>query len=121
MIIGQAKESKIDVNGNLVVDVEYTLTDGSKYTEGLVYSCFSFTKALLLKDIKSKCECLMYKIYNSKQNTILATTDISDVSYQCTSVDWIVSKRGEPLVTIKIDDSDNQNLAQEAVAEAKLK
>lgn len=122
MITGQAKSTSIDVNGNLIVSVEYTLTDGSKISEGLHYSCFNFTKELLLKDIKQHCEALMYKIYNTKQNQVLANIDISDVNYQCSSVEFIVN-RGKDItetpITITINDTDNQILAQEAVIQAK--
>lgn len=104
MITGQAKSTSIDVNGNLAVNVEFTLTDGSKVNELLKYSCLHFDKAILLKDIKTRCEGYMYKIYNKNQNVELAKTNVTDVIYECTSVERVISGKDEPIVTITIDD-----------------
>jgi hypothetical protein len=89
MISGQAKSITIDENGNLKVATEYTLTDGSKQTGHTRYNCFNFSKDMLLKDIQSQCENLMRKTYNLKQNVELAKVDVSDVSFECSSVEFV--------------------------------
>jgi hypothetical protein len=86
MIKGEAKKIEIDQNGNLKVETEYTLTDGSKTIGHTRYSTFNFSLGMIEKDIKSQCENLMRKIWNLKQNQGLVKTDVTGVSYQCSSV-----------------------------------
>jgi hypothetical protein len=86
MISGVAKRIEIDANGNLRVETEYTLTDGSKTIGHTRYSALNFSLDMIEKDIKSQCENLMRKIWNLKQNQELVKTDVTGVSYECSSV-----------------------------------
>ena len=92
MISGQVKKCEIDTNGNLRVETEYTLTDGSKTTGHTRYSCINFSRDNILKDVKQHCETLMQKTYNLKQNQLLKDTKIDDIKYDCTSVE-VVTKQ----------------------------
>jgi hypothetical protein len=92
MISGQVKKVEIDQNGNLKVETEYTLTDGSKSIGHTRYDCRNFSKTKILEDVKSQCENLMRKIYNLKQNQVLVETKVDDVSYECSSVELVVKQ-----------------------------
>lgn len=91
MISGQCKKVELDQNGNLRVETEYTLTDGSKTTGHTRYSCQNFSKEAIAKDVKQNCETLMRKTWNLKQNQVLRETKVDDIAHQCSSVE-IVSK-----------------------------
>lgn len=114
MISGQAKGITIDDNGNLKVETEYTLTDGTKLTGHTRYSCMNFSKAQVLEDIKSHCENLMRKTYNLKRNQELVKTDVKDVAYSCSVVEVVTKPEIKDMqgnITqakeiISIDDSD---------------
>jgi len=89
MISGKVKKLEIDDNGNLKVETEYTLTDGSKTIGNTRYSCMNFSKEKIAEDVKAHCETLIKKIWNLKQNQGLVTTKVDDISYQCSSVEVI--------------------------------
>mgnify|MGYP001235011668 CR=1 FL=1 len=90
MITGQAKSVIIDENGNLKVETEYTLTDGSKTIGHTRYNFLNFSIAKIEEDIKSQCENLMRKIYNLKQSQILVNTPVTGVGYECSSVELVI-------------------------------
>lgn len=94
MIKGKVIGSTIDDNGNIKVEAEYTLTDGSKVTGKTRYNCFSFSKEKVLVDIKEHCETLMKRVYSLKMNPALANQDLTDIKYDCLEV------------TVKINDVD---------------
>ena len=89
MITGKVLGTSIDANGNIKVQTEYTLTDGSKTIGHTRYSCMNFSRDAILNDVKSQCENLMRKIYNLKQNQILKDTKVDDINYECSSVESI--------------------------------
>lgn len=91
MIKGQTKRCYLDKNGNITVETEYTLTDGSKVTGHTRYSCQNFSKEAIAKDVKQHCETLMRKTWNLKQNQVLRETKVDDIAYECSSCE-IVSK-----------------------------
>lgn len=107
MISGQVKKSEIDENGNIKVEIEFTLTDGSKTTGYTRYNAFNFSRDKLEKDVKQHCETLMKKVYSLKTNQELLATKIDDISYECTSVviPEIKDKDGNIIqASITIDD-----------------
>lgn len=115
MISGSVKGIAIDDNGNLKVETEYTLTDGSKTTGHTRYSALNFSKDKILEDVKSQCENIMRKTWNLKQNQELVKTIVNDVAYICSSVELVTApavvdiKTGleiTPATKITIDDSD---------------
>jgi hypothetical protein len=91
MISGRVVGKEIDENGNIRVATEYTLTDGTKQTGHTRYNCFGFSADAVAKDVKAHCETLMKKVYALKTNQTLIATDLSKVTYECTSVE-IVTK-----------------------------
>ena len=114
MISGNVKGIAIDDNGNLKVETEYTLTDGSKTIGHTRYSAQNFSKDKILEDVKSQCENLMRKTWNLKQNQELVKTIVNDVAYTCESVELVTKPavtdiQGNvitPAEKITIDDSD---------------
>lgn len=90
MISGNVKKIEIDENGNLKVETEYTLTDGSKKLGHTRYSALNFSKDKVLEDVKAHTETLMQKTYNLKQNQTLVNTKVDDISYQCTELEITV-------------------------------
>ena len=114
MISGQVRNIEVDVNGNLKVETEYTLTDGAKKIGHTRYSCIGFSREKVEADVKKHCETLMKKVYNLKQNLVLANTKVDDISHECTSVELIIKpelKDAEGIITqveekIIVDDSD---------------
>ena len=108
MISGQVQSCTLDDNGNIKVQTEYTLTDGSKVVGHTRYDCRNFSKAKILEDVKTQCENLMKKTYSLKQNQILKDTVVSDISYSCSSVELVVKPE------IK-DINGNVTQAQESI------
>lgn len=90
MISASVKGIAIDDNGNLKVETEYTLTDGSKTIGHTRYSAQNFSKDKILEDVKSQCENLMRKTWNLKQNQILKDTKVDDITYSCESVELVI-------------------------------
>jgi len=90
MITGQAKRIGLDKNGNIIVESEYTLTDGSKKTANIRYNALNFSRESVEKDIQDRCVDLLKKTWLLKQHQELILTKIDDISYQCDSAIIIV-------------------------------
>lgn len=112
MISGSVVNKEIDINGNIRVTTEYTLTDGSKILGTTRYNFLTFSAAQMLQDIKDHCETLMRKIYNLKENQRLVLEDVGVIQYVCESAEIITKpavhdKDGTiitPAETLTIDD-----------------
>ncbi|MFA5133085.1 MAG: hypothetical protein WC444_07200 [Candidatus Paceibacterota bacterium] len=91
MIKGQVIAHMIDENGNIKVQTEYTLSDGSRVTGYTHYDAIHFTKEKVIADIKQHCEKLMRKTYMLKRNQEeLGKVDLSDVVYNCESAEILL-------------------------------
>jgi hypothetical protein len=112
MISGQVIKKEIDSNGNIKVETEYTLTDGSKQIGHTRYDCFNYSEAQVLADIRSQCENLIRKTYNLKQCQTIVAEPLPSISYQCSEVEVvtkpaIMDAQGlvlTPAETMTIDD-----------------
>ncbi len=87
MISGKVLSAMIDENGNIKVESEYTLTDGSKKIGHTRYNAFNFSTDKVLEDVKTHCETLMKRVYGLKKNPELIQTDLSSINYDCSSLD----------------------------------
>ena len=117
MISGRVIGKQIDENGNIKVQTEYTLSDGSKVIGNSRYAFHNFTKEKVLVDIKAHCESLMIKTFSLKEHQkMIKSVDLSDVVYECESVeitvkpevknlDGTISKPKETIIANDIDDS----------------
>ena len=92
MISAEVKKAELDENGNIKVETEYTLTDGSKKIGHTRYNALNFSKAAIQKDIDTHCETLMTRVYMLKRNQELVnTTVVNDLSKSISSCE-IVTK-----------------------------
>lgn len=112
MISGKVVGTSIDDNGNIKVETEYTLTDGSKQMGRTRFNFLNFSQENILKDIKAHCETLMMKTYGLKAHQTLVEAGLPVAEYQCTSMEVIVKPEVKdaqgnvvtPAETITIDD-----------------
>ena len=111
MISGKVLKSEIDENGNIKVETEYTLTDGSKKIGNTRYNFKNFSKEKVLEDVKTHCETLMTRVYSLKAHQELVKVKVSDIKYDCVSAVVIIEpekkdKDGNIIAkqTITIDD-----------------
>lgn len=89
MIKAKVKNSEVDENGNLKVTTEYTLTDGEKVDGFVIYPALDFSRERVLNDIKWQCENLVRKTHNLKLAQELAEEDLTDIGYECETVEYI--------------------------------
>lgn len=89
MISGKVIGKSIDENGNIKVESEYTLTDGSKTTGVTRYHYSMFTPEKVLEDIQAQCRNHMLKVYNLKQCQELIDEDLSQVKVDLESFEYI--------------------------------
>ena len=113
MISGQVKKVDIDQNGNIRVETEYTLTDGTKTIGHTRYNFLNYSRENIEKDIKSQCENSLRKTYALKAHQDLIKADITDIGYQCSEVEImtkppVYSEDGKTIITpaetLMIDD-----------------
>ena len=91
MIKGKVLGTDIDINGNIQVQVEYTLTDGTKIVKPTKYNFINFSRDAIAADIKKHCEVLMRKVYTLKRHTeIINEIAIADIEHECTSVEIVL-------------------------------
>lgn len=113
MISGRVVKKEIDSNGNIRVETEYTLTDGSKQLGHTRYTWSNFTPENVERDIKSQCDNLMSKVYALKTNQELVNSvDLSKINVEVNSVEVTTTPAVRdisgivitPATTITIDD-----------------
>ena len=89
MITGKVIGKEIDTNGNIKVNTEYVLTDGSKKIGSTRYNYLNFSQAAVEKDIKTHCETLMKRVWGLKKHQELILTDLTHTKCAVSEVEII--------------------------------
>ncbi len=121
MISGKVLSTVIDENGNIKVQAEYTLTDGSKKIGHTRYNFVNFSAEAIQKDVKTHCETLMKRVYALKAHQEMILIDMTNIKYDCTSVEMIIKPAvtdvegniTTPAETLTIDDKQENCHVQE--------